>query len=153
MVKPAVYKTKQQSAILAYLIALDGGHVTVAQIAEHFKFSGLDIGLTTIYRQLEKLIDSGLVRRYSIDGSGAACFQYIGQSKSCESHFHLKCENCGCLIHLECGFLDEIHTHVLNSHDFDINSNKTVFYGKCSECVRKQRETQTDENRRITEEL
>lgn len=134
MTKHENYKTKQRQVLLDYLAGLDGTHVTVGQIAKHFENSGVHIGLTTIYRQLEKLIHAGLVRKLSIDGSSAACFQYVDQSSCCEEHFHLKCEECGCLIHLKCDFLDEIHAHVLKSHDFNINSSRTVFYGKCSEC-------------------
>ena len=76
----------------------------------------------------------GTVRKYSFDGKTCACFQYIDEEQSCHNHFHLKCLNCGKLIHLNCDHLAEISSHIAEHHGFLIDSSQTVFYGVCAEC-------------------
>jgi Fur family ferric uptake transcriptional regulator len=115
------------------MASLGGRHVTVSQIAQHFIDEGEAVGQTTLYRQLEKLESLGRIRKY-LNGEGeAACYQYAADS-ACVEHFHLKCEDCGELIHLDCEALDAIERHLLTEHGFQINTLKTVFYGRCGKC-------------------
>ena len=134
MGRPLNYHTKQLEAILQYIASPGSGHVTAAQIMAHFAHSGARIGRATVYRHLDKLTESGHVRRYTIDGISGACFQYTGQCEDCPLHLHLKCEACGKLIHLDCELLPEIARHMLHSHSFQINPAKTVLYGQCKSC-------------------
>lgn len=129
------YNTKQSEAILSYIVSLEGAHVTVGQIVKHFENAGIAVGLTTIYRHLDKLVERGKVQKYTIDGVSGACFQYIQAQEACETHIHLKCEACGTLLHLQCGLLREVQKHVGEEHTFAINPMKTVFYGKCASCL------------------
>ena len=133
--KRSAYNTKQREAILSYIISLEGTHVTAAQIAEHFENKDVPIGRTTIYRHLDKLAESGKLRRYITDGISGACYQYSDNNDNCHFHLHLKCENCGELQHLECDALNELEIHILNKHFFEVNALKTVIYGKCNNCL------------------
>jgi Fur family ferric uptake transcriptional regulator len=138
--RPANYKTKQREAILNYIASLDGGHVTAAQIAEHFEKDNVSVGRTTIYRYLDKLTESGKIRRYTTDGISGACYQYAGESgekSNCRSHLHLKCEECGKLQHFDCDTLTNLQQHVWDKHAFKVNALKTVLYGKCDACLKK----------------
>jgi Fur family ferric uptake transcriptional regulator len=128
------YSTRQGKLILDYLASLGNEHVTVNHIVQHFRKQKIPIGQTTIYRHLEKLCDSGVIRKYTLS-EGSACYQHVNDDKACQEHFHLKCEICGELIHLECDVLDEIQKHVYNKHNFQINALKTVFYGTCDRCL------------------
>ena len=91
----------------------------------------INIGLSTVYRHLERLVGENKVRKFISSAGESACFQE--QNKKCE-HFHLKCTVCGKLEHLSCKTLEEISAHVLSEHGFSIDPAKTVFYGKCREC-------------------
>ena len=122
------YKTKQKDAVLKYT------HVTVNQISDNFAQHGTPVGVTTIYRHLEKLLEEGFIRKYTVDGASGACFQYA-EDQQCREHFHLMCEKCGCLIHLECSHLSELAEHIFYEHGFQINPFRTVFYGKCKKCT------------------
>jgi len=131
-----VYKTRQRQAILDYLTCEREGHLTAKQIAAHFAQSGAPIGLTTIYRRLEELERLGKVRRYHADGDGA-CFQLIDENGGCCEHFHLKCEVCGRLLHMECDYLEGIAHHIEEEHGFLVNPSKLLLYGVCEECREK----------------
>ena len=132
----AQYKTKQMSEILNFLQQMEGTHVTVADICDYFKKKGIAVGMTTVYRQLDKMVSEGLVAKYVIDGSSSACFEYTGDSRhECkEQTYHCKCEKCGKLIHLHCDEVESLKKHMMEHHSFEMDSLRTVFYGICNEC-------------------
>ena len=132
----APYKTKQMTEILTFLKSVQGRHVTVNEICDFFREKGISIGTTTIYRQLEKMVKEGLVAKYVIDGSSSACFEYLGAEEHCHktSCFHCKCEKCGKLIHLHCEDVVKLEQHLMESHGFQMDPCRTVFYGICEEC-------------------
>jgi Fur family ferric uptake transcriptional regulator len=139
------YNTRQSQAILTYIASLGGSHVTAGQIAGHFESIGAPIGLTTVYRHLDKLVRGGSARRYIMEGVSGSChqYEYVGgdirarvHEESAE-HFHLKCEDCGTLLHLRCEALIGLPESVYEEHAFRIDVSKTVFYGKCADCLGK----------------
>jgi Fur family ferric uptake transcriptional regulator len=132
--RPSRYNTRQGKLLVDYLASLGERHVTANEIAAYFEGQPSAIGLTTIYRHLEKLAKTGIIRKYIPDEGASACYQYISENKTCREHFHLRCEQCGTLIHLECDELDNIRRHMMREHDFQINTLKTVFYGTCKKC-------------------
>lgn len=133
------YNTKQKELILQYLNAIHGRHVTVDDVYEHLHSGGYSIGKTTVYRYLERLVQQGVARKYSIDNDRGACYQYVGVNTECSEHFHLKCTCCGRLIHVHCKLLNRISEHVQETHGFTIDNSKTVFYGLCDRCREMER--------------
>lgn len=69
------YKTRQRDIILNQLEKLNGAHTTAKELPVSIKDLGEPIGLTTVYRHLERLVESGSVKKYLIDESAGACFQ------------------------------------------------------------------------------
>lgn len=128
----AEYNTKQRSIILDFLKE-NSAHVSVKDITNHLSQQGIKIGVATVYRTLERLCESGVVRKFVIDERSGACYQYNSAS-DCNEHFHLKCVSCGALIHMNCDFLAEMESHILKDHGFTVSSGKTVIYGTCSKC-------------------
>lgn len=135
--KSTGYHTKQKARILSYFEAHPHDHFTAAQLVQAMHADGTPIGAATVYRQLERLEQSGLLRRYTLDDRGSACWQYGGneaKAGTCHAHFHLKCTECGALIHLDCEHLAEITDHVQKDHGFAIAAERTTFYGICGKC-------------------
>lgn len=130
------YKTKQQAMILSCLSSVREQHVTVAEILEYCRTQNLPVGITTIYRQLDKLTAQGLVQKF-VTGGTAACYQYLGGEARRPVHFHLKCLCCGKFIHMECSMLAQLQAQLQLAHDFEIEPGKTTFYGRCGDCLRK----------------
>jgi len=128
------YSTKPRALILAYLKE-NTAHVTATDIVNHLKEQNIKIGVATVYRTLDKFVSDGILRKMVVDERSGACYQYI--SKECSAHFHLKCLGCGDLIHLSCDFLSKMENHILNEHGFTVSSGKTVIYGLCKECSKK----------------
>lgn len=132
------YSTKQSRLIENVLKDNSDGHLTADEIFEKLKNSGEAVGKATVYRHLEKLYSDGIVRKFLSGDGGSACFQYMRDSSKCKSHYHLKCIECGRLIHAECKFLNELSKHILYEHGFLVDGSKTVFYGVCENCAKKK---------------
>ena len=129
------YKTKQQELLLSCFKAMQGRHFTAEDVSAYFQKQNISIGIATIYRQIEKFVAMGVVQKYFLGEQNAACFQYMGEECHREvSHFHLKCEKCGTLIHLECHDLEQLSSHLMAEHGFALDPFRTVFYGLCENC-------------------
>lgn len=129
------YKTKQQELLLSCFKAMQGRHFTAEDVSAYFQKKNISIGIATIYRQIEKFVAMGVVQKYFLGEQNAACFQYMGEECHKEvSHFHLKCEKCGTLIHLECHDLEQLSSHLMAEHGFALDPFRTVFYGLCENC-------------------
>ncbi len=133
------YKTKNRNLLFEYFEEKGYEHFTVSDVSAFFDQKGQHMGVTSIYRQLEKMVDEGIVNKYIIDGTSSACFEYVGNNihHEHENCFHCKCEKCGKLIHIQCDDLNELKNHLLQHHDFVLNPLRTVFYGLCQECAKR----------------
>ncbi|MBQ6395687.1 MAG: transcriptional repressor [Atopobiaceae bacterium] len=136
----AQYNTKHRNELFAYFQQRGSGHFTVADVCAYFREQGTSIGTATVYRQLEHMVDEGIVNKYIIDSNSPACFEYLGREEHCHEDvcFHCKCEACGKLIHLHCHELMAIQEHLWEHHSFKLTPTRTVFYGLCEECARKE---------------
>ena len=131
---PTTYRTRQREEIIHYLEGSGGAHLTPQAIAAALP----GVGRSTVYRTLEQMAREGLVRRYAGEAGRSACFQYVGAQGPCHNHFHLKCVDCGRLIHLECQTLAECRNHILREHGFAPDLARTLIYGRCGECGKKE---------------
>ncbi len=126
------YSTKQREFLLDFFMHRDACF-TVEEIVRHARDAGIAIGQTTVYRNLEKLTDEGVILKFALPSESGACFQAAG-CREAGGHFHLICTDCGAVTHLECEHLDDLSAHMKTSHSFDFDAQKTVFYGRCRAC-------------------
>ncbi|MDR3210204.1 MAG: transcriptional repressor [Oscillospiraceae bacterium] len=133
MNRPKQYNTKQSEAILDYLASVPSETVTVNRIAEHFAAAGVSVSTATIYRHLDRLVETGRARKYVLNGESGASYQYAADA--CQARIHLKCEACGELVQVECDFPGELEQHVAADHGFRVETGKIVLYGKCESCT------------------
>lgn len=128
----ADYRTKQRELIIEYMKNCPLPHITAGDILLHLRNEGASVGAATVYRQLDRMVESGQVRKFQL--SGGACYQYVGENENCREHFHLKCLGCGKLLHIDCDYLSTIAPHILEHHGFEVDNSKTVMYGLCGDC-------------------
>ena len=136
--RTSTYTTKQSKSVLEYLEMQRTTHLTAAQIIEHFEKDEMPIGRATVYRQLEKLTAEGKVRKYMIYGTIGTCFQFIPESEREQKCYHLKCDHCGRITNLHCDTCNFISRHFAEDHEFQIDDERTVFYGKCKACLQNE---------------
>ena len=124
------YHTKNNVNILNCLKENSDRHLNVEQIDELLNHK---IPLASIYRNLDELVEEGLIRRYFIDRNTSACYQFLDNNDE-HDHFHLLCVKCGKLIHLECHEVNRLIKHIEDEHDFDVDITKVTLYGICPDC-------------------
>lgn len=129
------YHTDQKEMIIRFFEQNNDRQITVSDIKNELLNSNQKIGLATIYRQLEALEKIGLIKKFADESGKKSCWQYVNGNVNCSFHYHLKCEKCGKIIHLDCKFVSEIDSHILKEHKFNMDRSKTIFYGICENCI------------------
>lgn len=131
------YMTRQQKAVLSCIEQFHGG-ASAVELAELLHAQGQSIGLSTVYRQLEKLEQQGLVHKIVTDEG--ARYQFCDCHLRGRNCFLIKCESCGSVEHVDCTHLEELYAHLDDEHHFRINPRRTLFYGLCCRCAREDEE-------------
>ena len=96
----------------------------------------ISVNTTTIYRFLDKLCAENIIIKYSDVNSDKAVYQYAGEQGNCREHLHLKCIKCGKVMHLDCGFMDELRKHIMAEHHFQLQCSGDLLHGLCEECTK-----------------
>lgn len=102
-----------------------------------------NIGLTTIYRTLELLVQMGLIHRFDF-GDGRARYELAEGPKGKQHHHHLICTKCGRVIDYtdfideEIDLLKRTEKGLSKKYNFDITEHLIQFYGICDRCRRKK---------------
>lgn len=126
------YHTKQGEIILSCLKEMGDTAVSAEDIENILKEKGNPVGKTTIYRQLLKYEQDGLVRKIMPPSAKSALFGIVGNN--CSEHMHLRCTECGKILHLECEFMDMLDLHIKKHHNFSADLGASVIYGICNKC-------------------
>jgi Fur family ferric uptake transcriptional regulator len=121
---------------MEYFEANPQTHMTVKEICEYFRSHDISCGQATVYRQLESMVNDGIIRKYVIDENSPACYEYLNNESEQEHDltFHCKCEKCGKLFHIHCHQLHDMQEHLGKEHGFTVNPLRTVIYGTCQQC-------------------
>lgn len=135
--KQTNYKTKQKTAILQCIKNMGDKHFTIDALCKMLVQKGQTAGRTTVYRFVEKLSEDGILQKFVMPQGDSSCYQYVGENNHCYEHFHLKCEKCDSLIHMDCNEMNALAEHIKEHHGFCLNSFKTVIYGICENCAEK----------------
>ena len=106
-------------------------------LAVHKVYPG--IGLTTVYRTLELLVNLGLISKFQF-GDGRSRYELIEDSQPASHHHHLICRNCHRIIDYsdfmeeEIEFLNGVKQRLSQKFNFKINNHIIQFYGLCEDC-------------------
>ena len=107
---------------------------SAGEIVSHVKREGIKIDPATIYRNLDRMSEDGLLLKFKPQDSDAVVYQYIGGHEHCDHHMHMRCRQCGKLIHLECEFAQSFMKQVEEEYDFSIEPTITSLGGLCKDC-------------------
>ena len=137
-----VYKTSQREILLSFLRSHPDTEFSTEQITD--AICGEAIGKSTVYRLISKLCDDGDILRTRGENGKKSLYRYIDKEHACDEHFHLKCRDCGKIIHLECELMEEIGRHIAGEHGFRLDPRSTVINGICAECEKRENVNDTE---------
>lgn len=102
-------------------------HPSAYQIFDGAKKADIKIGVTSIYRILNQLVEDEKVCKL-ITKDNVAHYDYIRND-----HIHLICNNCGKIIDIPKNkvFIDDVNK---NLQGFKLNMQDITFYGECENC-------------------
>ena len=121
-------QTRQRSAVLALLDELDGFR-TAQDLHALLRERGDAVGLATVYRALQALVDDGLVDVLRSDGEAAY------RRCSPVHHHHLVCRSCGRTVEVEGPAVESWASRVAAEHGFADVQHQLEVFGTCPACA------------------
>ena len=122
------YKTQQKNMVVD-VIRNQKNDFTIKSI---YNGLGGQVGLTTIYRIVNKMVDDEKVAK-EIGKDNNTYYRYLTACDK-DNHFYLKCNHCGELEHIDCDCINELSDHIVREHDFEIDKNHIIINGLCNKC-------------------
>lgn len=124
----------RQRDLVARIVFLSDDHPSVDAIRRALKERGEHVGTATVYRTLEVLVESGLVRAHDF-GEG---FKRYEPMPAQAHHEHLICERCGRVVEFQNEPLERMLPIIADEHGFQPLRHRVEVYGVCRDC--RQRE-------------
>ncbi len=106
-----------------------GGFASAQELHQLMVVEGNRIGLTTIYRALQNLLDDKVVDLLRRDG-GEAIYRLCGH----EHHHHLVCKICGKTVEISDSAIEKWASEVSREHGFRDVAHSAELIGICSAC-------------------
>lgn len=137
--------TVQRQAVLEIIFKNRNSHLSTEEIFDRVKMTYSDIGLATIYRNMQLFEKIGLVQHIFLEDG---CMRYqIADPEEKHEHHHLICEICGDVIDVQEDLLGLVEEKVFLKKGFTVTNHKVQFYGICQKCLRDL------ENKKVKQEI
>jgi len=124
----------RQRDLVAQVVFLSEDHLSVEGIRRELERRGEQVGLATVYRTLDLLVESGLVREHQF-GEGFKRYEAIVAQSD---HEHLICERCGRVVEFANERLERMLPVLADEHGFQHLRHKVEVYGVCRSCRRQE---------------
>lgn len=123
----------QQRDHVAEIVLTSDDHLSVEQIRRRLAERGTRVGLATIYRTVDLLTRSGLVRGHDF-GQGFRRFEPVPTQST---HEHLICERCGSVTEFAHERLERMLPIIADEYGFRPERHRIEIYGVCRDCQRR----------------
>ena len=121
--------TRQRSALLALLDELDGFR-SAQDLHALLRERGDSVGLATVYRALQALVDDGQLDVLR-SADGEAGYRRCSPSH----HHHLVCRSCGRTVEVADPPVERWAARVASEHGFADVQHQVEVFGTCADCV------------------
>ncbi|MCA1683137.1 MAG: transcriptional repressor [Actinobacteria bacterium] len=121
--------TRQRTAVARALQAAEGFQSAQA-LHDAMRHAGDSVGLTTVYRHLQALVDAGEVDVLRTD-EGEAVYRRCVAS---DHHHHLVCRVCGTTVEVTGPVVEKWAAQIGRDHDFTDVSHTVEVFGTCRGC-------------------
>ena len=125
--------TRPRQAVLD-VITHAARHLTPAEVYQKAKKKYPQLGLTTVYRTLDLLVQLGYIQRIHLD---AGCHSYAATAR--EHGHHLVCSQCGRAEEFADCDLEPLINSLRSKTGYDIDLHMLELVGRCPDCRRQSR--------------
>src|SRR5262245_25995885 len=119
------------------------GHFDAEELLAFLHRRHMPVSRATLYRTLDHLTASGLVKKHQF-GKGHALFEHIYGR---QHHDHLVCDRCGAVIEFVNDDIERLQDEVCLAHGFNATNHVMQIFGICAAC-QKREQTGVDPQRR-----
>jgi Fur family ferric uptake transcriptional regulator len=120
--------TPQRKLVLS-ILAQAGGHLDASEIYERGRHHDARLSLSTVYRTLGALKETGMVRELHLDDE-----HHHYELNAEDEHSHLVCLSCGRVIEVDSQALARVAMTLGEAHGFEIASAQMELTGYCADC-------------------
>ncbi|NIM97142.1 MAG: transcriptional repressor [candidate division Zixibacteria bacterium] len=121
--------TRERKAVLEEIF-LRRGHLEAEDLASRLRKKKKRASRATIYRTLELLVESGIVRRVDL-GHGHSHYELILDHPH---HEHMICANCGKVIEFSDKAIEQALGRLCSRKGFEPTSHRLQIFGYCDNC-------------------
>ena len=114
LVRNAVYEMKR--------------HVTANEVYEFIKESYPTIGKGTVYRNLDRLVEEGALRKVEVS-EGPNRFDF-----TLKNHYHVRCVKCGEVSDVDMDEIPDLMKKIHDTHGIEFLDYDISFKGICQKC-------------------
>lgn len=131
--------TSQRMAILKVLLDQPNSHLTAEEIYDLVKKDWPDIGLATVYRNIQLLSEMNLIDKLNLD-DGYVRYEIGDQNQESHHHrhHHMICLSCGKVFAFQEDLLDNLEQKIEQTTGFIVSDHEVKLYGRCAQCLVKE---------------
>ena len=122
------YRRSRQRERILELLRSTGRHPSADWIYERMKGEFPNLSMGTVYRNLNILMDQGLIKKIDF---GSTFDRFDAKTGP---HYHFICERCGSVIDLEMPVDDSLDERVSRATPYAVRRHRIEFYGICDRC-------------------
>lgn len=130
--------TPQRQAIIAVIYKRVNEHLSPEEIFALAKKESSEIGLATVYRTLDVLVELNIIDKIVFE-DGMARYDLTINDKQ-HFHHHLLCTQCGSIEEIHEDLLEDVERLVSQQFHFLVTDHRLTFHGVCMNCQRKSKE-------------
>ena len=127
----AHYQTKSRRMILELMDRNPDQAYTADALAEALiaQFGADAPGKSTVYRLVSKMAEEQLLHKSEDTNTRSALYRKAGEH--CHEHLHLKCLDCGRLMHMEEQQSAALLKEIFKQNGFTVDEYHSVLFGRC----------------------
>ncbi|MGB7213206.1 MAG: transcriptional repressor [Gemmatimonadales bacterium] len=122
--------TAPRERVAQAIFAADG-HPSADGVARSLRTGGAPVGVATVYRTIELLVASGLIRARDF-GEGARRFE---PSMGNDDHGHFICRRCGAVTEFSTERLQRMLPLMADEAGFRLERHDVALHGVCQLCI------------------
>jgi Fur family ferric uptake transcriptional regulator len=120
--------TVARRAVLETLLAEPDSHLSADELARRIHRDHPSIHLSTVYRTVEFLTDTGLLTEVRV-GHGPSSYHF-----ATDTHHHAVCNVCGAEVALPANLFDAVTIRLRREHGFESDPHHLTIPGICADC-------------------
>ncbi|MGN6609272.1 MAG: Fur family transcriptional regulator [Jatrophihabitans sp.] len=125
--------TRQGGAVREALRAA-GGFRSAQDVYAALRSDGDTVGLSTVYRHLQNLVDEGVVDVIHTP-DGEATYRFCGGADTRRHHHHLVCRDCGRTEEIAGPAIERWADAVAQQHGYVDVDHTVELFGRCPSCA------------------